>query len=339
MLTSPPDAGSRPRTMAPPARPFPRPSQAGPRPAVRQTSVFGQDQSEPDDAFATEYSDQAGQSFFADWRHERSIRRSLRFANKTMPESLRPPSARRGANAGVTTFRTVRPEPTSRPGRAVASSRPSTRPGAARTAQTTGVSVTPARSVSTVSGSVAREVRSTPSTRSSVASAASAESTTTGRRPGASSSGRPTAMPTSGELLTQGNLALAAPPQPSERANRSASSTSSNAAPRPTLRAVERPVTSVLRSKGIRRLMVLMLLIGGFAIAAASIVMHATLARNQLELDLQRKEVAVAEQQNLQLRATVAELEAPYRIVSVAESLGLQQPYDIQYVVAKTTGK
>lgn len=82
-----------------------------------------------------------------------------------------------------------------------------------------------------------------------------------------------------------------------------------------------------------------MLLIGGFAIAAASIVMHATLARNQLELDLQRKEVAVAEQQNLQLRATVAELEAPYRIVSVAESLGLQQPYDIQYVVAKTTGK
>lgn len=70
--------------------------------------------------------------------------------------------------------------------------------------------------------------------------------------------------------------------------------------------------------------------LGMFAVAG----MHAFLIDGQIELDALQREVASESEAVERLRLAVAELEAPDRILSVAqERLGMQEPGEIGYVL------
>jgi cell division protein FtsL len=75
-------------------------------------------------------------------------------------------------------------------------------------------------------------------------------------------------------------------------------------------------------------LFAMMLLVAG---AVSAIVMHADLAKNQLLLDKVRVAVGTEERTNQRLRVEVAELEAPARIITAANQIGLVSAERVDY--------
>ncbi len=67
-------------------------------------------------------------------------------------------------------------------------------------------------------------------------------------------------------------------------------------------------------------------------VAFAAVFMHASLARTQLGIDKLNIEITQAERMNQRLRVQVATLEAPDRIVSVAQELGLEPPRTVRFL-------
>ena len=68
------------------------------------------------------------------------------------------------------------------------------------------------------------------------------------------------------------------------------------------------------------------------SIAFAAVFMHASLARTQLSIDKLNIDITQAERMNQRLRVQVATLEAPDRIVSVAQELGLEPPRTVRFL-------
>ncbi len=68
------------------------------------------------------------------------------------------------------------------------------------------------------------------------------------------------------------------------------------------------------------------------SIAFAAVFMHASLARTQLSIDKLNIDITQAERMNQRLRVQVATLEAPDRIVSVAQELGLEPPKTVRFL-------
>lgn len=105
----------------------------------------------------------------------------------------------------------------------------------------------------------------------------------------------------------------------------------------PSRSTVARPTLSVLRggkTVGSTRKKVLGLLaiVALVTIAFAAVFMHASLARTQLGIDKLNIDIAQAERMNQRLRVQVATLEAPDRIVSVAQELGLEPPRTVRFL-------
>lgn len=105
----------------------------------------------------------------------------------------------------------------------------------------------------------------------------------------------------------------------------------------PSRSTVARPALSVLRggkTVGSTRKKVLGLLaiVALVTIAFAAVFMHASLARTQLGIDKLNIDIAQAERMNQRLRVQVATLEAPDRIVSVAQELGLEPPRTVRFL-------
>lgn len=92
------------------------------------------------------------------------------------------------------------------------------------------------------------------------------------------------------------------------------------------------------RRAGRRRLFVS----GGITLAAAVcmalVALHVLIAENQFTLDRLQQQTSAQQATYEKLRLSVAELESPYRIVSVAEGLGLQAPASVTYLPA-TSGR
>lgn len=65
-----------------------------------------------------------------------------------------------------------------------------------------------------------------------------------------------------------------------------------------------------------------------------ALVLHATIIENQRELDAQRTEIARLATETESMRSELAELEAPARIVSEAEDLGMIEAPSIAYITA-----
>jgi cell division protein FtsL len=84
-------------------------------------------------------------------------------------------------------------------------------------------------------------------------------------------------------------------------------------------RTIARPASAVFA---------IMLLVAG---AVSAIVMHADLAKNQLVLDKVRVAVGTEERTNQRLRVEVAELEAPARVITAANQIGLVSAERVDY--------
>ena len=137
----------------------------------------------------------------------------------------------------------------------------------------------------------------------------------------------PTARRVNQGYVTSGSLALSDPgPVPQANTNTRQTSTPNI---RPSLR-----VLSGGKTVGKTRKKIL----GGLAIIAlvtiafAAVFMHAGLARTQLGIDKLNIEITQAERMNQRLRVQVATLEAPDRIVSVAQELGLEPPKTVRFL-------
>ncbi len=72
------------------------------------------------------------------------------------------------------------------------------------------------------------------------------------------------------------------------------------------------------------------------AIGSGAVTMHVALAQTQLNVDRLNIEIEQHQRMNQRLRVEVASLEAPDRVVTVAESLGLQAPQSVRYLAAST---
>jgi cell division protein FtsL len=134
----------------------------------------------------------------------------------------------------------------------------------------------------------------------------------------------------SGNYATSGSLALANPESAPRADLRSHAERSAVIkAARPSLR-----VLSGGKAVGNTRKKVLGVLavIALVTIAFAAVFMHAGLARTQLGIDKLNIEITQAERMNQRLRVQVATLEAPDRIVSVAQELGLEPPKTVRFL-------
>lgn len=136
--------------------------------------------------------------------------------------------------------------------------------------------------------------------------------------------GQSTAAPRS--FATSGALALADPdflPHANPRAKPQSKATA------PSLRVLRggKTVGSV-RKKVLGALGIVALV----SIAFAAVFMHASLARTQLSIDKLNIDITQAERMNQRLRVQVATLEAPDRIVSVAQELGLEPPKTVRFL-------
>ena len=69
-------------------------------------------------------------------------------------------------------------------------------------------------------------------------------------------------------------------------------------------------------------------------VAFSSVGLHGNLAKNQLVLDQLRSDISVEEQSNQRLRVEVAELQAPQRIVSEAERMGMAPSTEVVFLNA-----
>jgi cell division protein FtsL len=125
---------------------------------------------------------------------------------------------------------------------------------------------------------------------------------------------------------TNGSLALAEP----EFASHSLRHSDAEApTPRPSLRVLSGgKVVGSTRKKVLGSLAV----VAAVTIAFAAVFMHAGLARTQLGIDKLNIEITQAERMNQRLRVQVATLEAPDRIVSVAQELGLEPPKTVRFL-------
>jgi len=76
------------------------------------------------------------------------------------------------------------------------------------------------------------------------------------------------------------------------------------------------------------------------ALCLGLVGLHALIAQDQFQLDRLQAQVSAAQTSYEKLRLQVAQLEAPARIVSVAEShLGMRQPGSITYLPAPVTSQ
>lgn len=148
-----------------------------------------------------------------------------------------------------------------------------------------------------------------------------------GRNAGQTAS-QPGVQPTSRarSYATNGSLALAEPEfvqRPNPRPHGEAKVT------RPSLRVLSGgKVVGNTRKKVLGALIIVALV----TIAFAAVFMHASLARTQLGIDKLNVEITQAEHMNQRLRVQVASLEAPDRIVAVAQELGLEPPKIVRFL-------
>ena len=106
----------------------------------------------------------------------------------------------------------------------------------------------------------------------------------------------------------------------------------------PDLRVVEGPSRAERRR---HRRMVSLASLCTFGVALAffgAVVLHAKLAQGQVRLDNIQRAVTAAEKQRTVLRATVAGLESPARIVAAAGRLGLVSPARVVFVSSSSSG-
>ena len=88
-----------------------------------------------------------------------------------------------------------------------------------------------------------------------------------------------------------------------------------------------------------RRHLIVSAAIAGIAVVFLALVaLHVLIAENQFRLDQLQQQASVQQERYEKLRLEVAELEAPARIVSVAEGpLGMRQPGSVTYLPAPRT--
>jgi cell division protein FtsL len=80
------------------------------------------------------------------------------------------------------------------------------------------------------------------------------------------------------------------------------------------------------------------LILGLTALCLGLVAMHALIAENQFKLDRLQDQATVVQARYEKLRLQVAQLEAPDRIVAVAEGrLGMRQPGSVTYLPAPGT--
>jgi cell division protein FtsL len=97
------------------------------------------------------------------------------------------------------------------------------------------------------------------------------------------------------------------------------------------LRVVPPPTRRVFR----RRLAVALGISAVMVVSLALVTLHVLLAENQFTIDRLQNQATAQQAQYEKLRLQVSQLEAPARIVSVAESkLGMVQPATVTYVQA-----
>ena len=81
-----------------------------------------------------------------------------------------------------------------------------------------------------------------------------------------------------------------------------------------------------------------MLILGMTTLCLGLVAMHALIAENQFKLDRLQDQAAIVQARYEKLRLQVAQLEAPDRIVAVAEGrLGMRQPGSVTYLPAPGT--
>jgi cell division protein FtsL len=102
-------------------------------------------------------------------------------------------------------------------------------------------------------------------------------------------------------------------------------------------REITRPSLRVLRggktvSSTRKKVLVTLAIVALVSIAFAAVFMHTSLARTQLSIDKLNIDITQAERMNQRLRVQVATLEAPDRIVSVAQELGLEPPKTVRFL-------
>lgn len=88
------------------------------------------------------------------------------------------------------------------------------------------------------------------------------------------------------------------------------------------------------RRRAHRRLVAYLVGAGILAVAFGLVGLHVVIAEEQFHLDKLQQEASNAQAKYEKLRLSVAQLEAPARIVSVAEGHGMQQPGSVTYVPA-----
>ncbi|MGH9105952.1 MAG: hypothetical protein ACRDZX_08970 [Acidimicrobiales bacterium] len=105
-------------------------------------------------------------------------------------------------------------------------------------------------------------------------------------------------------------------------------------ASRASLRLVRRPP----RRRPNRRPLLVSSIVASLGVVAMGLVaLHVLIAENQFRLDHLQQRASAQQATYEKLRLTVAELEAPSRIVSVAQGpLGMQQPGSVTYLHAKS---
>jgi cell division protein FtsL len=93
------------------------------------------------------------------------------------------------------------------------------------------------------------------------------------------------------------------------------------------------------RRKTNRRHLIVSVAIAGIAVVFLALVaLHVLIAENQFRLDNLQQQASVQQERYEKLRLEVAQLEAPARIVSVAEGkLGMRQPGSVTYLPATPT--
>jgi cell division protein FtsL len=78
--------------------------------------------------------------------------------------------------------------------------------------------------------------------------------------------------------------------------------------------------------------------VGILAVSFGLVGLHVVIAEEQFHLDKLQQEASDAQANYEKLRLSVAQLEAPARIVSVAEGHGMEQPGSVTYLPAPKAG-
>lgn len=86
-----------------------------------------------------------------------------------------------------------------------------------------------------------------------------------------------------------------------------------------------------------RTLVVTFVVLGVVGVAFTAIAMHSQLASRQMELNVVRTDVDLAEREHQRLRLTVAELDTPEQVVSSAYALGLVGAAEVEFLPTAST--